>query len=162
MLTFKQWLKTAGIVVPLMGIPAVSFSQTNSTSLNSVDYSTILISTDADWRKFLDALREVETGGQPNEGRDAVGDGGKALGPYQIHKSYWQDAVDFDKTIGGKYEDVKDKAYAEKIVKAYLKRYLKNKITYENAARVHNGGPKGHTKAATVKYWKKVKKLLSK
>lgn len=150
-------------MLPLLAAnPAVSFSQTNTsqTSLNSVDYDTTMISTDSDWRKFLDALRQVETGGQPNEGRDAVGDGGAALGPYQIHKNYWKDATDFDKSIGGKYEDVKDKAYAEKIVKAYLKRYLKSKITFQDAARVHNGGPKGHKKNATLEYWKKVKKLL--
>jgi len=37
--------------------------------------------------------------------------------------------------------------------------YYKPK-TYEQAARMWNGGPKGHLKKSTLKYWKKVKKYL--
>ena len=44
------------------------------------------------WRETLDAIRVVETGGCPNDGIGAIGDGGNALGPYQIWKPYWIDA----------------------------------------------------------------------
>ena len=40
------------------------------------------------WDDALRAIREVETGGLPDHGRGAVGDGGKALGPFQIHAAY--------------------------------------------------------------------------
>ena len=35
---------------------------------------------DADTRKFLDAIRRVETGGLPNAGKGAVGDKGASIG----------------------------------------------------------------------------------
>jgi len=107
---------------------------------------------------LLDAMYAVES----NRGKNLVGDGGKAIGPYQIWREYWQDAVEFDKSIGGKYEDCMNKAYAEKIVRAYWKRYAPKGATLEQLARIHNGGPKGHTRNATLKYWKKIVKEISK
>ena len=44
------------------------------------------------WKASLQAIRTVETGGMPNGGIGALGDGGKAYGPYQIWKPYWQDS----------------------------------------------------------------------
>ena len=40
----------------------------------------------------------VETGGS-RDPENAVGDGGNAIGPYQIHKVYWQDAVSYDRSL---------------------------------------------------------------
>ena len=105
---------------------------------------------------LLDAMYTVES----NRGKNLVGDGGKAIGPYQIHREYWQDAVEFDLTIGGNYEDCMNKAYAEKIVRAYWARYAPKGATLEQLARIHNGGPKGHTRSATLKYWKKIVKAM--
>ncbi|MGA0867058.1 MAG: hypothetical protein ACO3QV_07060 [Candidatus Nanopelagicaceae bacterium] len=113
---------------------------------------------DFDTGRLLNAIRTVETGGHPDPA-NAVGDKGKAIGPYQIHRAYWQDAVEYDPSIGGTYADCKDHRYARRIVIAYLSRYCK-KWDYETPARIHNGGPKGHTKTATVKYWNKVKNNL--
>lgn len=113
---------------------------------------------DFDTGRILKAIRIVETGGHPDPA-NAVGDKGKAIGPYQIHRAYWQDAVEYDPSIGGVYADCKDERYARKIVIAYLSRYCKN-WNNETVARIHNGGPKGHTKTATVKYWNKVKNNL--
>lgn len=86
----------------------------------------------------------------------------KAIGPYQIWKIYWKDALEFDPTIGGKYEDCFDRQYSERVVIAYMKRYATEKRLgrtprYEDMARIHNGGPNGHKKSATDKYWNKVK-----
>jgi hypothetical protein len=109
--------------------------------------------------QLLDAMYTVES----SRGRVLVGDEGKAIGPYQIWKAYWQDAVEFDKTIGGKYEDCMNKAYAEKIVRAYWKRYAPKGATIEQLARIHNGGgPRGHLNPNTIKYWNKIKKELTK
>lgn len=112
---------------------------------------------------LLHAIMMVESGGDPN----AVGDAGKAIGPYQIHRVYWLDAVEFDTSIGGKYSDCTNKAYAEKVVRAYWRRYATDRrigrpVTDADRARIHNGGPNGFKKAATRPYWEKVKSRLKK
>ena len=114
-----------------------------------------------DARPILDAIRQVETGGCADPA-NAVGDGGKALGPYQIHRVYWQDAVERDPSLvanGETYANVRSQAYAERVVMAYWSRYAKS-WTAEELARIHNGGPKGHRKSATLGYWAKVQAAL--
>ncbi len=106
-------------------------------------------------KRFLNALHQVETGGRLGP---IKGDGGKALGPFQIHEVYWQDS-----RVTGHYSQCADYDYAVKVVTAYLNRYGKDyidKSDWEKLARIHNGGPKGHTKKATEAYWKKVQKQL--
>lgn len=111
---------------------------------------------DIDLDRVLDAIQKVETGGCKNPSK-AVGDGGNAIGPLQIHYSYWKDAIDFDPSIGGKYSDCTNEAYARKIAIAYFTRYAPNwKI--ETLAGIQNGGPKGHQSKATFNYRAKVSK----
>ena len=117
---------------------------------------------DKDTRVFLDAIRRVETGGLPNAGKGAVGDKGASIGPYQIQRAYHADA----RMKAGKYEDCStDATYAEQTMLAYFARYAPKALEskdWETLARVHNGGPKGHTKKATISYWAKVKKEMGK
>ena len=117
---------------------------------------------DKDTRVFLDAIRRVETGGLPNAGKGAVGDKGASIGPYQIQRAYHADA----RMKAGRYEDCStDATYAEQTVLAYFARYAPKALEskdWETLARVHNGGPKGHTKKATLGYWAKVQKEMSK
>jgi hypothetical protein len=105
---------------------------------------------DSFWR----ALHLVETGGR----RGAIlGDNGKALGPLQIHRAYWQDA-----RVGGRYEDCADLDYSKRVASAYLKRYAPKAWAAGDVvtlARIHNGGPAGDRKAATVSYGAKVQRL---
>lgn len=110
-------------------------------------------STDVDG--ILRAISKVES----NHKDDAIGDGGKAIGRYQIHKAYWQDAVQFDPSIGGKYEDCKDPEYARKIVVAYFSRYAPD-WDIDTVSGIHNAGPKGHKKSATKVYRRKVKQAF--
>lgn len=112
-------------------------------------------SSSTDVGGILRAIAQVES----NHNDNAIGDGGKAIGRYQIHKAYWQDAVQFDPSIGGKYEDCKDPVYARKIVVAYLSRYAPN-WNIDTVAGIHNGGPKGHLKNATKVYRRKVKEAM--
>jgi hypothetical protein len=117
--------------------------------------------------RILDAIRQVETGGCKDPA-NAVGDGGRAIGPFQIHQAYWADAVEHDPSIGGEYADCRDEEYARQIVLAYLSRYCKV-WTDENVARIHNGGggilkrqhsTKAKDKKAwanNTKYWSKVR-----
>jgi hypothetical protein len=111
-------------------------------------------------RPFLDALAVVESNGKD----DAVGDNGNALGRYQLWQAYWQDATEHCPEIGGRYKDVTNKVYAERCVVAYLMRYCPKAVAdadFQTMARIHNGGPKGHKRKATLGYWKKVERALA-
>lgn len=122
--------------------------------------------SDADKDRFLDAIRIVETGSCENNGIGAVGDNGKAIGPYQIWKAYYNDAVEYDSTLcdedGENYKRcLTDEAYSRKIVWAYVCRYGKSNNTLEDMARLHNAGPGWRKKIAkTDNYVKKFKKAL--
>jgi hypothetical protein len=98
----------------------------------------------------------VETSGRLGP---ILGDNGRALGPLQIHKKYFQDSG-----VGGQYKEVADLEFAKKVVRGYLNKYAHNalvKSDWETCARVHNGGPDGNKKSATIPYWNKVKKHLT-
>ena len=109
---------------------------------------------------LLDAIATVETGGE-SDPDNAVGDGGKALGAFQIWRPYWIDAVERRPDLKQQgYTSVKNRAYARDTVKAYWKLYAPKNATAQDLARIHNGGPSGHRKASTQKYWSKVRKHL--
>ena len=110
--------------------------------------------TDAE---LIKAIHKVESNGRTD--KKIVGDGGKAIGPLQIHHANWKDATDFDKSIGGKYSDCHNLEYSKKIFVAYMKRYAKDKDA-ETKARIWNGGLKGPDNSSTKKYWAKVKANL--
>jgi hypothetical protein len=110
--------------------------------------------------RLLAAICMVESGCNPDV---EDGDNGKAKGMYQIWESFHTDSVEFDPSIGGSYEDVKDKAYAEKIIRAYMQRYAPDNATDEQIARIFNAGPRALTKKRirlTDEYWAKVKEHL--
>ena len=142
--------------------PTVAAKQTTPTNNQSSQSKPITFplrgKTQQETRKFLDALRQVESSGNDK----AVGDNGNAIGAYQIWRDYWQDAVEFDKTIGGKYADCFNRQYSERVVVAYLNRYAPEGASWETLARIHNGGPKGYKIKATEEYWQKVKRELQK
>ncbi len=110
--------------------------------------------------QILGALRFVESGW-----RDDVpdGDGGLAIGPYQIHRVYWQDAIAFRPELGGDYQDCRQRAYAERVIDAYMTKWAPEAWQVgdaERIARVHNGGPRGHENPKTDRYWDKVRAAL--
>ena len=108
-------------------------------------------------KDLVDAIHQVETGGRIG---DIRGDGGKALGPLQIHRVCWLDAK-----VPGRYEDCANLSYSKRVFAAYMERYaterrLGRPVTDEDRARIWNGGPNGYKKRATLKYWEKVRKEL--
>ena len=115
----------------------------------------------AQQNELVHALIQVESNGNDK----AIGDNGKAIGCLQIWKIYWFDACERS-NIGGVYLDCYKRGYAVRVFDAYMKRYAREAWTSpggfdaEKVARIHNGGPKGYKKTATLKYWKKVKILL--
>lgn len=112
------------------------------------------------YEKLIPALIKVESQGNPK----AVGDKGKAFGVLQI----WDVVVqDVNMIAGTKYvhADAFDPKKAQEMCRIYLGHYcsekrLGRKPTYQDAARIWNGGPKGHVKTATLGYWAKVQKHL--
>ena len=109
---------------------------------------------------FVAAIHQIESSGRLGA---VLGDNGKALGPLQIRKACWQDAIAFDPSIGGTYSDCASLPYATKVMTAYLTRYAKNAIMsndYEKLARTWNGGPNGASKSGTNAYWNKVRRRL--
>jgi hypothetical protein len=107
-------------------------------------------------RAFFSALAVVES----NTNDAAIGDGGKSIGRYQIGLLYWRDS-----RVSGVYRDVLNPAYAERVMLAYWRRWCPDAIDsldFETLARVHNGGPRGSTKQATLSYWSRVREQLQK
>lgn len=106
------------------------------------------------------AIRIVESGGDDN----AVGDGGRSKGPYQISRPYWQDANEHLARHNRRTYDYDTGVWcsltSEKIMSAYWHRY--GAINNEQRARMHNGGPRGHLRDSTLSYWMRVEKQLNK
>ena len=113
-----------------------------------------------DIERLLPALEKVESNGNPK----AIGDKGKAFGILQIWEVVIVDVNRVFKT-NYKHADAFDPVKARDICRKYLAIYatekrLGRKPTMEDAARIWNGGPQGHKKEATNKYWQKVAKAL--
>lgn len=110
--------------------------------------------------KIIPALVQVESHGNIR----AVGDGGRSLGQLQISKEV---VADVNRLTGSTYRhtDAFNPAKANAICKAYLEHYatvgrLGREPTYQDLARIWNGGPDGHRKASTLRYWWKVSSQL--
>lgn len=105
------------------------------------------------------AICQVESSGGKDK-RD--GDNGKAIGPFQIHRGYWEDATYFLQ-VDWPYSDARDMSKARAVVHAYTRHYARRyKLpwTPETIARIHNGGPRGWSKNATLPYWSKVQRAM--
>jgi hypothetical protein len=103
---------------------------------------------------LLDAIAAVESRNDPG----AAGDGGKALGPYQIHRAYWADATRF-LGVDWRYTDARDPVKAREAVRAYLLHYGGDRSIMD-MARIHNGGPNGYKKATTLEYARRISTIL--
>lgn len=120
---------------------------------------TVSIVAGDDLRPFFVAIRAVETSGRATPNM-AVGDNGRSIGPYQISVAYWKDSG-----IPGDWKLCHGRVYSEAVMLAYWKRHNPRALRQRNCevlARIHNGGPTGHTKRATTAYWQKVRQAMSK
>jgi len=112
--------------------------------------------------KLLDAIEKIESGGKA----DAVGDKGKAIGAYQIHKIMVREV----NRISGKnytYKDRYDKKKSREMCNIFLdnsKKYIKKKKgsapTLVELSRTWNGSYKGWNRKSTKKYGAKIRKEL--
>lgn len=111
--------------------------------------------TDTEFLAVCRAMIWVESRGDP----EAVGDGGRSIGPLQISRPYWADAC---RILGVKwpYEKAKDPVYAITALYHYSRHYCRAagiEWTPENIARIHNGGPDGWVQVCTEPYWRTVR-----
>lgn len=108
---------------------------------------------------FLFILIQVESGGN----NYAVGAHGE-LGALQISEAVIQDV---NRIYGVYYihADAYNREASIEIATKYLNYYaskerLGREPTWEDLARIWNGGPNGYQKNSTIKYWQKVEPLL--
>lgn len=103
---------------------------------------------------FLAVLAALESGNQPT----AVNRREDAHGIYQIRPAYLEDA---NRILGTRYTlaDCHRPAIAEEVVRAYLSHYGEawekrtgKPVTRADLVRIHNGGPRGAERYATVGY----------
>jgi len=105
----------------------------------------------------LQCICQVE-GCEKEVGRCVMDQGSLSCGPYQIKNPYWIDCGE----PGGDWQTcTKQFACSETCVRAYTRRYGtycsgNPNPTCEVYARIHNGGPSGCKKSATIGYWNKV------
>ncbi len=102
---------------------------------------------------LVGAVIEVESSGDCY----AVGDGGLAKGPMQIHEVMVEDV---NRIAGTSYteEDRTSLVHSVVIFRLYSQHYCEHTGDYTNegVAKRWNGGPRGHLKDATEPYWEKV------
>lgn len=106
---------------------------------------------------LINALICVESNGNDY----ALGDNGNAIGCLQIWECVIDDVNRIYKTHYT-HKDAYNRTKSIAICKAYLRHYAPANASDEVFARIWNGGPKGHKKQSTLKYWNKVKKALKK
>ena len=126
------------------------------------------------WTEALNAIYFGEKSHERSDrGFGAVGDlsaaQGPSYGPYQISEAYWKDSME-QLEWSGKPSTITWESClncsdrSEAVVQAYMQRYasgearrLDSRIAtiedVEKIVRIHNGGPKGYTKSATLGYW---------
>lgn len=117
----------------------------------------VLHSQDAS--QFFAAINQVEAGGRRVGPFYGNSDEGKALGPMQIHYTYW-----LDSGVQGSYSQCTNYEYSCKVMTGYFNLYCARAYArgdWQTCARIHHGGPRGHLKHDTLAYWRKVKKHLT-
>lgn len=109
--------------------------------------------------RLLVAIQAVETGGHPDPA-NAVGDGGKARGWFQMWEAFHTDARQQDGTLKPYRACCADLQDSRKAVRAYWKKYKCK--TDRVRALVFHYGPSARLKGYVDRhgYWAKVKKRL--
>jgi hypothetical protein len=130
------------------------FATTIATVLSVVSFSAT-----SPIDHLLAAIRYKESKGNNH----AIGDSGRAKGPYQIHRNYWKDACEFGRVNWSYDGNVENPEKSKQIVKWYWQKYAPSaylKCDLRYLARMHNGGTGGNSCYATIKYWKDVKRIM--
>lgn len=93
----------------------MSFYNTTKT-LAGITFFAVSVASAQVSEKFLDAVAQVESSGRAN----AIGDGGKALGMFQLHRAAWEDASKVDRTLGDYKTGALNPATARRAARVYF------------------------------------------
>lgn len=107
-------------------------------------------------REFLiDVLIEAES-----EGKNFIGDQGRAFGCLQIHKCA---LIDVNRHFETDYEHLQvlhNTTISRDVCRKYWQIYASEDASYEELARLWNGGPGWRNNPKTIRYWEKVKRII--
>jgi hypothetical protein len=116
------------------------------------------------WTLFFTVLAAVESDNNP----DKIGDAHlrhPAYGIYQIRQPMLTDVG----KLTGSYHQAEHVAHrpdiADWAIQVYIKHWVSHyglRHTYENYARIHNGGPRGWERESTLPFWRKFETELKK
>lgn len=122
--------------------------------LSALAYTTLCLGSPfAQGKSVLDAIWQVESSSRTT---CPAGDGGRAIGPLQIHRACW-----LDSKVPGQYSDCQTIEYSRLVFTAYCRRY--KAVSPEACARLWNAGPNWRAKLElTDKYWTRVQKEMDK
>ena len=108
--------------------------------------------------RFLVALAKVEGGPR-------MGDHGRAIGPFQIRRGYWHDAIEQRPALAVQgYASCTNWAYASQVVLAYAERHARVAWSTQNYARVamiHHAGPTGARQGRGREFGRRVLNLMN-
>ena len=106
---------------------------------------------------LLSAMAQVESGGNPH----AFNYHEQAYGLLQIREQALKDVNKY-RLQSYRLEDAFDPDHARDIAAHYLRIWcpVANRYSFEDAARIYNGGPAGWWKLSTLRYWYRVKTEL--
>jgi hypothetical protein len=106
------------------------------------------------WGVFAKALCTIESSCRLNP---PDGDNGQSIGPFQIQRAYWLDAIrNWHELAEYDYEMCRYPWYAQAVVLSYAAKWSPQELkngNWEVIARRHNGGPLGDTNPRTLPYW---------
>ncbi len=155
----------SSIIVFMFMIGSVVWTADHNLTTERTIISVGEVDTLSDWDRLINAIIYVESRGNDS----AVGDNGKAVGCLQIHPIMVREV----NRLLAKYDipttyTLEDRYSREKSIEMFNivseEYYCCEDYTFtdyaEIVARRWNGGPRGHKKRATIKYFNKVKKQL--
>lgn len=148
--------------------PTYKIYPTHVDTITMVETDTIIEYRDTSDSQFLKTIIELECSGYSKlaKGKEVypkVGDGGKAIGIFQMHESYFN--CKLAQALDYKYEDMlrPDKSFhifwaKMGIYADWFYREFGRVPTHEELARMHNGSRKGHNRDSTLRYRNKFRK----
>jgi len=152
------------MLVFVLGFPTLRKPSHKTTERRTI-ISVGEVDTLSDWDRLINAIIYVESRGNDS----AIGDRGKAVGCLQIHpicvrevnRILRKNDIPLVYTLEDRYNRAKSIEMFNIIAEQYeCCEYIEFMDYAEIVARRWNGGPKGHKKRATIKYFNKVKKQL--
>jgi len=134
-----------------MASPLLLFTCVNTPAMNDLQRTCLTV-------------RMVESSGGTDP-RD--GDGGRAVGPLQIHPGYVRDVnailAQRGSPIRYSLADRRDDRKSRQMFAVYVTHWCTVygcPKTPQSWSRIHNGGPRGAERACTLPYWQKVQTHL--